>query len=65
MLKLESEVSETNKKYNKYRVSRDPELNYDGNDYYVARNWGKESAEVFANKVTTKFPLITYKLHAD
>lgn len=65
LLKLESEVTETNKKYNKYRVSRDPELIYDNNEYYVARNWGKESAEAFANKVTSKFPSVTYKLHAD
>ncbi|MEI6894353.1 MAG: hypothetical protein V5789_06910 [Colwellia sp.] len=65
LLKLESEVSETNKKYNKYRVSRDPELIYDSNEYYVARNWGKGSAATFANKITSKFPSITYKLHAD
>jgi hypothetical protein len=65
LLKLESEVTDTNKKYNKYRVSRDPELIYDNNEYYVARNWGKESAEAFANKVTSKFPAVTYKLHTD
>ncbi len=65
LLKLESEVTETNKKYNKYRVSREPELIYDSNEYYVARNWGKESAEAFANKVTSKFPSVTYKLHAE
>ena len=65
LLKLESEVTDTNKKYNKYRVSRDPELIYDNNEYYVARNWGKESAEAFANKVTSKFPCVTYKLHTD
>lgn len=65
LLKLESEVTETNKKYNKYRVSREPELIYDNNEYYVARNWGKESAESFANKITSQFPLITYRLHSD
>ncbi|TQF71891.1 hypothetical protein [Pseudoalteromonas luteoviolacea] len=65
LIKLESEVTETNKKYNKYRVSRDPELVYDGKEYYVARNWGKESAEIFASKITGKFPSVTYKLHAD
>ncbi|MDO6445458.1 type I restriction-modification system subunit M N-terminal domain-containing protein [Colwellia sp. 1_MG-2023] len=65
LIKLESEVTETNKKYNKYRVSRDPELVYDGKEYYVARNWGKESAETFTSKITDKFPAITYKLHQD
>ena len=65
LLKLGSEVTETNKKYNKYRVSREPELIYDSKEYYVARNWGKESAEIFAKKISDKFPSITYKLHTD
>jgi len=65
LLKMVSEVTETNKKYNKYRVSRDPELIFNGKEYYVARNWGKESAEAFASKVSNKFPSITYKLHSD
>ncbi|GLT18096.1 hypothetical protein GCM10007938_18740 [Vibrio zhanjiangensis] len=65
LLKLESEVTETNKKYNKYRVSREPELIYDGQEYYVARNWGKESAQAFANKISARFPEITYSQHSD
>lgn len=65
LLKLESEVTETNKKYNKYRVAREPELIYSDKGYYVARNWGKESAEVFATKITDRFPAIKYKLHTD
>lgn len=65
LLKLGSEVTETNKKYNKYRVSREAELIYEDKEYYVARNWGKESAEAFASKITDKFPEITYKLHQD
>lgn len=65
LIKLESEVTETNKKYNKYRVSRAPELIYGGREYYVARNWGKESAEVFAHKITERHPEITFELHSD
>lgn len=65
LIKLESEVTETNKKYNKYRVSKDPELIYDGDEYYVARNWGSGSAKRFADKIAAKFPAITYKLHTD
>lgn len=65
LLKQESEVTETNKKYNKYRVSREPELIYEGKEYYVARNWGSGSAERFASKVTDQFPAITYKQHQD
>lgn len=65
LIKLESEVTETNKKYNKYRVSKDPELIYDGDEYYIARNWGSGSAKRFADKITAKFPSVTYKVHAD
>jgi hypothetical protein len=65
LLKLESEVTETNIKYNKYRVSREPELIYEGKEYYGARNWGKESAEAFANKITDKFPEVSFKLHSE
>jgi hypothetical protein len=65
LLKTEKEMSDTEIQYKKYRVTKEPELIYDGKEYYVARNWGKGSAARFANKVTSKFPLITYKLHAE
>jgi hypothetical protein len=65
LIKLESEVTETNKKYNKYRVSREPELIYNGQEYYVARNWGKESAQAFTVKISNRFPLVTYEMHAE
>ena len=65
LLKLESEVTETNKKYNKYRVSREPELIFEGQEYYVARNWGKDNAEAFSKKMSLRFPEITYELHSD
>ena len=65
LIKMKSEVSETNKKYNKYRILRDPELVYGGQEYYVARNWGKESAAAFANKISAKFSMITYHLHTN
>jgi len=65
LLKMKSEVSETNKKYNKYRILRDPELVYGEQEYYVARNWGKESAAAFVNKISAKFPMITYHLHTN
>ena len=65
LLKTEEEMSDTEIQYKKYRVTKKPELIFEGNEYYVARNWGKESAASFANKITSKFPLITYKLHAE
>ncbi|MEH6710307.1 MAG: hypothetical protein V7733_03775 [Paraglaciecola polaris] len=63
LLKRKDEMSDTEVKYKKYRVSNEPELIYQGLDYYVARNWGKESAGVFAKKVSKKIPLINYVRH--
>jgi hypothetical protein len=65
LLKTKSEITDNEVKYRRYRVSREPELIYDDGEYYIARNWGKESAEAFANKISSKFNLITYKLHQD
>lgn len=62
LLKMKSEVTETNKKYNKYRVSREPELMHNNNGYYVARNWGKESSGRFIKKMQERFPEITYSI---
>ncbi|MBG78301.1 MAG: hypothetical protein CL570_04645 [Alphaproteobacteria bacterium] len=56
LLKREDEVTETEKKYRKYRVNQDPELIYKGNEYYVARNWGRQSAEKFKKIIERKFP---------
>jgi hypothetical protein len=65
LLKTEEEMSDTEVKYKKYRVTRDPELVFKEVEYYVARNWGQTGAEAFAKKVTNRFPSITFKLHAD
>ncbi|MEZ7189440.1 hypothetical protein NO991_16455 [Pseudoalteromonas sp. DY56-GL22] len=65
LLKMKDEMSDTEVQYKKYRVLKDPELIYEGDEYYVARNWGSGSAKRFADKVTAQFPSITYKLHAD
>lgn len=65
LLKMKVEVTAINEKYGKYRVSRSPEFIYDGKEYYVVRNWKKESAKTFADKVSAKFPLVTYQLNAE
>ncbi|WP_289097939.1 hypothetical protein [uncultured Pseudoalteromonas sp.] len=65
LLKMKDEMSDTEVQYKKYRVSKDPELIYESDEYYVARNWGSGSAKRFADKVTAQFPSITYKCHAD
>jgi len=65
LIKLASEVTETNKKYNKFRVSGEPELIYNGEEYFVARNWGRENAKAFSDKISARFPEITYQVHSD
>ena len=59
------QVTDNEVKQRRYRVSREPELIYDGGEYYIARNWGKEGAEAFAHKISSKFNSITYKPHQD
>ncbi|QYS90473.1 hypothetical protein JJC04_10215 [Flavobacterium covae] len=49
----------------KYRVNGNPELIYEGEKYFVARNWGKvnglDNTEKLIKKITEKFPNISYK----
>jgi hypothetical protein len=65
LIKAEKEMSDTEVKYKKYRVSKEPELIFEDNEYYVARNWSFKSAERFTKKISNKFPSISYKLHVD
>ncbi len=56
------EVAE--KQLKKYRVNGNPELIYNGEKYYVARNWGKQNGvdntERLIEKIIDKFPNIKY-----
>lgn len=65
LLKLKTEVTPNEEKYRKYRINRDPEFSYNGNEYYIARNWGKGNTEVFMNKMKQKFPTISFKIDVD
>lgn len=63
LLKPTEEVTENEIKYSRYRINNDPELVFDGQGYYVARNWGKGNIQGFTNKITSKFPQIRYERH--
>lgn len=65
LLKTISEITDSNKKYSKYRVNNEPELVYNGEEYYVARNWSKENATVFTEKITNLFPSIRFEVTND
>ncbi len=49
----------------KYRVNREPELIFEGEKYWVARNWGKvngiDNTILFIEKIIIRFPKIKYK----
>lgn len=58
LLKVKDEMTDTEKRYSKYRFNKEPELIYQGNEYYVARNWGVNNVQKFINKIEARFPEI-------
>ena len=62
LLKRKDEVTDTERKYSKYRVSGAPELEHQGTSYYVARNWGIGNINGFIERVTERFPQFSYDI---
>ena len=64
LIRTKQEVN-TETELKKYRVNGKPELIYEGEKYYVARNWGRvngfDNTEKLIEKVTERFPNIKYK----
>lgn len=56
LLKVIEEMTDTEKRYSKYRFNRAPELIYENTGYYVARNWGITNTPDFIQKMENKFP---------
>ena len=65
LLKKSDEVTSTEQKYRKYRVTQEPELIFEGQGYYVARNWGVGNVDGFIAKITDRFPEIEYQQFED
>ena len=63
LLKEIEEMTETETKYRKYRFNGEPELIYNGKNYFVARNWGINNIERFIIKMTEKFSGLEYEMH--
>lgn len=61
LLKRKSEVTDNEEKYKRYRVNKEPEFNYSGNGYYVARNWGIRNSEKLILKMEEYFPQLEYE----
>jgi hypothetical protein len=62
LLKRPEEMTETEKRYSKYRFNKEPELIYDSHGYYVARNWGVGNIQPFIQKMEAKFPGLNYSI---
>ena len=62
LLKRSEEMTETEKKYSKYRFNKEPELMFEGQGYYVARNWGVGNIQPFIEKMEGKFPGLSYSI---
>jgi hypothetical protein len=60
LLKRNDEIKETEKQYRKYRHDAAPELVYNGEEYYVARNWGINNIGKFINYIEANFPGVKY-----
>ncbi|MEQ8554577.1 MAG: PD-(D/E)XK nuclease family protein [Cyclobacteriaceae bacterium] len=61
LIKTPEEVTDNEAKYSKYRVQGEPELIYQDNDYYVARNWGIGNIDKFIKKIEARFSELEIK----
>lgn len=64
LLKLPEEMTETEKRYTKYRYNLDPEFNFGGKGYYIVRNWGVGNTPKFIEKMENAFVGIQYLVNA-
>jgi len=60
LLKLPEEMTETEKRYTKYRHNREAEFIYGGKGYYIVRNWGVGNTPKFIEKMETAFKGLKY-----
>lgn len=60
LLKLLDEMTDTEKRYSKYRFNKAPEMTFEGVGYYIARNWGVNNVQKFIDKIESRFPEISY-----
>ena len=61
LIKKKEDFTETEIKYRKYKTNDAPELIYNGEEFYVARNWGIGNIHRLINKFTDKFPGLAYE----
>lgn len=64
LLKKIDEMTDTEKKYGKYRFRIEPEFIFSDQEYYVARNWGVNNINAFIDKIKTRFPGVSYEVRS-
>lgn len=62
LLKTTEEILDYEIKYSRYRIKNEPEIIFEGKGYYVARNWGAKSTDVFIKKMKKKFKNLDYDI---
>ncbi len=55
LLKTLGDMTDTEKKYSRYRFKQDPEIYYDNQGYYIARNWGVNNIQGFIDAIHQRF----------
>jgi hypothetical protein len=63
LIKTKEEITDTELKYRRYRVTGTPELIFDGIEYYVVRNWGITNIKQYINKFEAKFNGLKYVIN--
>lgn len=61
LLKKQGEFTAMEIKYRRYKTNSDPELTFNKEGYYVARNWGVKNIGKFIDKFKGKFPGLEYE----
>lgn len=60
LLKTPDEMTESEKNYMRYRFNREPEFVFEGQGYYIVRNWGVSNTPKFIEKMESKFHDLKY-----
>lgn len=58
LLKTLDEITDNEKKYSKYRYKKQPEIIFNNEGYFVARNWGVLHVDGFIEKLANQFKIL-------
>lgn len=62
LLKRKDEITENEKRYRKYKYDSAPELKFNGEEYFIARNWGINNIGKFINFIESNFTGVRYEV---